>query len=118
MLQGLTHARMADIRTLRELLLSIDSELNESVKWNAPSYGYGADHRLTMRLQPGDRVELVLHRGAKKRSDAFAFSDETALVRWLAPDRGIVEIQDAAVLSERGDDLRKLGRAWLAATRD
>lgn len=117
-LATLDHARIDEVNSLREALRGLDPELNESIKWNAPSYGYGAEHRVTMRLHPGDRVELVLHRGAAKRSDAFAFEDMTGLLRWLAPDRGVVEITDVAMLKERLEDVKTLATAWLAATDD
>lgn len=116
-LDAMTHARMADVLALREILLSLDGELVESIKWNAPSYGFGKDHRLTMRLLPGDRVDLILHRGAAARTDDFTFEDFTGMVRWLAHDRGIIEFADSSLLNDCKDSLRALGRAWLAATK-
>lgn len=80
------------------------------MKWNAPSY---AD-RVTMRLHPGPRVELVLHRGAKPRELAgFTFDDPGGRVAWAAPDRGVVVLTGPADLD---DGLTDLVRRWLAAT--
>src|SRR5690606_10862776 len=64
-LDALQHARKAEIDTLRRLILSAVPGLVERIKWNAPSFGLGDDDRLTMRLHPGDRLQLILHRGAR-----------------------------------------------------
>ena len=42
---------------------------------------------MTFRLRPGDRLQLVLHRGAKVRDDAadFRFEDDSGLLEWAAP---------------------------------
>lgn len=117
LLDSLAHPRREEIERLRAALLGIDPELGESVKWNAPSYGYDGEHRLTMRLQPGARVELVLHRGAAKSTAAPPSIDDRGVVRWLAPDRGVVEFADAADMEARLPDVVAVAREWLAATR-
>jgi hypothetical protein len=75
---------------------------------------------VTFRLQPGDRVDLIFHRGAKKRvdPDAFRFEDPTGLLRWLAPDRGVVELVDQEHTEAQTGRVVELVEAWVAATRD
>lgn len=82
-LAGMDHARKPEIEALRSAILGAGMELTERVKWNAPSFCSGGDGRVTFRLQPGDRVELIFHRDAKKRSDTagFSFTDPTGLIR-------------------------------------
>lgn len=115
---SLVHARRDEVEALRATLLAADPDLVETIKWNAPSYGYQGTDRITMRLQPGNRVDLVFHRGAAKRDDAFRFEDPTGLVTWAAPDRGVVAVADRAMLDARLADIITLALAWLAATRD
>lgn len=69
-----------------------------------------------MRLKPGDRMELVLHRGAAKRVDAFEFSDPVGLVEWKTNDRGgvVFGVGDVAGLAV---DVRTLVAAWVWASR-
>lgn len=117
-MRSLVHARIDEVRVLRAAIREIDPDLRESIKWNAPSYGYGADHRLTMRLHPGDHVELILHRGAARRGDDFAFDDPSGLVRWLASDRGVITVVDSDMLAAALDDIRTVAARWLTATRD
>jgi hypothetical protein len=108
------------IERLRRAILTAGVELTERVKWNAPSFCAGGDDRITFRLQPGDRIELVLHRGARKRTDTdtFEFADPTGSVRWITPDRGVVAFTDAADTESRITEVVVLVEAWIAATSD
>ena len=99
-----------------QAILSGVPGLTERIKWNAPSFGPGDDDRITMRLQPGDRLQLVLHRGAKARPvDGFTFSDPAALIAWAAADRGVVTIAPGE-LDQLRAALVDLLRRWVAAT--
>lgn len=115
-LTTLTHARKAEVLALRAAIRAAVPTLTERVKWNAPSFCAAGDDRITFRLQPGDRVELIFHRGAKKRTDDFRFEDATGLVKWAAPDRGQVVFRDAADVAEKTPAVQSLARAWIAAT--
>jgi hypothetical protein len=122
---ALTHSRKAEVEYLRaailglELTLTEQTALTEHIKWNAPSFCFDDDDRITFRLHPGDRVELIFHRGAKKRSDTetFTFTDPSGLMDWLAPDRGIVKLADPAETHQRTPDIVRLVEAWITATR-
>jgi hypothetical protein len=81
-LQGLKHSRKAAMEAVRETILSAHPGITEQLKWNAPSFGIDGDDRITFRLQPGDRVQLVFHRGAQKRDDATRFSFQAAPACW------------------------------------
>ena len=117
-LAGLDHARKPEIDALRRAVLGARVELTERVKWNAPSFCAGGDDRVTFRLQPGDRVESIFHRGARNRSDTatFEFVDPTGLVRWLAPDRGVVVLADTADTDAKTAAVMTLVEAWIEAT--
>lgn len=116
---AMTHARKAEVEHLRTAILGLDVGLTEHVKWNAPSFCVDGDDRVTFRLQPGDRVELIFHRGAKKRSDTatFTFIDPTGLMNWLATDRGVVKLANAAETNQHTPDILRLVEAWTHATR-
>ena len=115
-MSGLEHSRKDEIEELRRVILEASPELVEHIKWNAPSYQIDGDDRITMRLKPGDRVELVLHRGAPKRTDAFEFVDPVGLVEWKTNDRGVVVFAAGAV-SAMAADVRTLVVAWVGASR-
>jgi hypothetical protein len=116
-LDDLTHARKAEILRLRDIILAADPGLSERVKWNAPSFGYGEQDRITFRLQPADRVELIFHRGAKPRdSEGFAFQNAGGLLRFVAVDRAVLTFADAADVEAKASRLPELVRAWMLAT--
>jgi hypothetical protein len=115
-LSTLQHSRRPEIESLRRMILAGVPGLTERIKWNAPSFGRGADDRITMRLQPGDRVQLVLHGGTAKRApDGFAFEDPTGLIEWAATDRGVISIE-AGQLETIAPELTELLGRWVDAT--
>ena len=116
-LDGLQHARKSEVAALRLVILSAVPDLVERIKWNAPSFGLGDDDRITMRLHPGDRVQLILHRGAKAGADDFfRFEDPDKLIAWAAPDRGVVTFRDADDLAGKSAVLSEVLRRWVACT--
>lgn len=114
-LRDLEHARKDEIEAVRAIIRTADKKLVEKIKWNAPSYGYG-DDRITFRLQPKDQVQLVFHRGAKKRVDEFRFDDATHLLQWVAEDRAVVTFTGADDIRAKKTKLTKLVKAWMQAT--
>ena len=116
-LDELQHARKAEVAALRLVILSAVPDLVERIKWNAPSFGLGDDDRITMRLHPGDRLQLILHRGAKAGADDFfRFEDPDRLIAWAAPDRGVVTFKDADDLAGKSAALSEALRRWVACT--
>ncbi|HEY0032464.1 MAG TPA: DUF1801 domain-containing protein [Devosia sp.] len=116
-LDNLDHARKSEIFALRGLILRAVPGLRETIKWNAPNYGLGDADRITMRLHPGNRVQLILHRGAKAGADdLFRFEDPDKLMSWAAPDRGVITIKDAADLAARSAAIGEALRRWVAMT--
>ena len=116
----LVHSRKPEIEQLRDAILAAPIEITEQVKWNAPSFCCDGDDRVTFRLHPGNRVELVFHRGAKKRADTstFTFHDPVGHLKWLAPDRGVVVLADHNDTNHMTADVAALVEAWMSATRD
>jgi hypothetical protein len=82
---------------LRLAILDSNDRITEHVKWNAPGFCYAGEDRVTFRLYPEDRVQLVFHRGSRVKDVAvsFAFEDDTGLLRWVANDRAVVALRDA-----------------------
>jgi hypothetical protein len=115
-LETLHHSRKSEVETLRRLILDAVPGLVERIKWNAPSFGL-IDDRITMRLHPGDRIQLILHRGAKAGADdLFRFEDPDKLIAWAAPDRGVITFADADDLAQKSEALVAALRRWVAMT--
>lgn len=58
-LRGLEHPLKDGIQELRVAILASDDEITEHIKWNAPSFCFRGDDRVTFRLQPGNRLQLI-----------------------------------------------------------
>jgi hypothetical protein len=116
-LDALEHRLKPEVLALRQLIVESVPGLTERIKWNAPSFGRGEDDRITMRLHPGDRLQLILHRGAKAGADDFfRFEDPDKLISWAAPDRGVISISDGADLEKKSAALAEILRRWVACT--
>jgi hypothetical protein len=117
-LRELSHPLKDGVVLLRDAILASDDAVTEHVKWNAPSFCYGGDDRITFRLRPGDRLQLVFHRGAKVRqdSDDFAFDDGDGLLAWASADRATLTLTDMDDVRARLDQVVALVSRWMRAT--
>jgi Domain of unknown function (DU1801) len=93
-IRELSHPLKPGIEDVRSAILASDDGITEHIKWNAPSFCWKGEDRVTFRLQPGDRLQLIFHRGAKVRDDEFEFNDDTGLMEWASADRAIVTFED------------------------
>ena len=117
-LQGLAHPLKDEAMKVRAAILASDDEITEHIKWNAPSFRYHGDDRVTFRLQPGNRLQLVFHRGAKVRpdSDDFVFEDASGLLEWSTADRGTVALDELDDLDAELPTVVELVGRWMRAT--
>ncbi len=102
---------------LRTSLLALPLAIDEHVKWNAPSYTYDGEDRVTFNLRPTDKVQFILHRGAKTRNDAdsFEFADPSGLLSPITADRGTVVFADLADARAKQERFDALVLAWVQA---
>lgn len=76
------------------------------------------EDRVTFRLQPKNRFQLIFHRGAKvKDSAGFAFEDGSGLLEWVAKDRAVVSLVDMKDVKAKKTALVKVVKQWTKATR-
>ena len=115
-------AQTPDIRRaverLRAIVLGAGDGITEHIKWNGPSFCIDGDDRITVGLAPKGGVRAILHRGVKvKDATGFAFVDDSGLIQWAAPDRGVVTFADEAAIAARAEAFAEICRRWLVATR-
>ena len=111
------HTLRAELDTLRQLVAAAEPRLVEGIKWNAPSYAFAGDDRLTFNLGAKDRVRLIFHCGVKKRATKGRVPvDDGGLLEWAADDRGIATFRSAAEVAAVKKSLPQVVRDWLAAT--
>lgn len=114
LLERLDHPLKPAVLALRQIVRAADPRIGEEVKWNAPSF-FTAEHFATFNLRAKDRVQLVLHRGAKPREAAerLAVADPAGLLSWKSNDRAVAEFRDLADVEARRDALTAIVRSWI-----
>jgi hypothetical protein len=117
-LATLEHPFKEEVGRLRAVVLAAHPEMNERIKWNAPSFGPRDEDRVTFRLPPKGGLQLIFHRGVKpKPVDEFTFDDETGFLTWPARDRAVLSIRDADDLKAKEATIGKLVARWIEATK-
>jgi len=117
LLRDLVHPLKPGVERLRSAILEADPGVTEHVKWNAPSFMYAGEDRVTFKLRPSDRIQLIFHRGAKVRkdSDRFTFHDPTGLMKWVSADRGVVTFNHLDAVDANRDQVVRLVAEWVRA---
>ncbi len=116
-LDALLHNRKDEIRALRKAIITLDENITETIKWNAPNFCWKGHDRVTLRLHPGDRLEIILHRGAKKKEYLpVILNDSENLIFWITPDRGVIKISDHYMLNENLPQILKMILEWMQKT--
>lgn len=116
-LEKLEHPHKPAIEALRSIILRVDSRIREEVKWNAPSF-YITEHFATFKLRPLSTVQIVLHTGAKVKSNAGAveIDDPEGLLTWPATDRCLATFSGMEDVELRGAAFEQIVRQWIART--
>lgn len=118
-LRKLEHPLKREIEEVRRIVLSIDQELSEHVKWNAPSFCFRDDDRITFNLHGREFFRLVLHRGAKTKESADLkpyFDDAQGFMEWAANDRAIIKFTDLQDVEAKSEPLKEVIGRWLEVT--
>jgi uncharacterized protein YdhG (YjbR/CyaY superfamily) len=60
-LQGLSHPLKAEVEAVRSIIKSVNKDINEEIKWKAPSFNYKGEYLVTFNLREMKRIHLVFH---------------------------------------------------------
>lgn len=60
-LRGLSHPLTAEIEAVRAIIKGADKNINEEIKWKAPSFNYKGKYLVTFNLRDAKRIHLVFH---------------------------------------------------------
>ena len=102
------------MQAVRDLIKGVNPAITEHIKWNAPSFCYNGDDKVTMNLHAKDTIQLIFHRGAKvKDSKDFTFEDSTGLLEWLAADRATVKLHSMEDVTTKKAALAKVVNQWM-----
>ncbi|GIP33748.1 DUF1697 domain-containing protein [Paenibacillus sp. J2TS4] len=118
-MNNLEHPLKQEIAEVRKIILSANEHISEHIKWNAPSFCYQNEDRVTFNLHGKDSFRLVFHCGSKvkKITKEPLFKDTTGLLEWVAGDRAIVTFTDMNDVHAKKEKLIEVMNRWLEATR-
>ena len=110
----LAHPHKDAIQEVRALVLSADPRVNERIKWNAPSF-FIDDDFATFKLQPPSTIQLVLHTGAKVKSQlrTFSIDDPHKLLKWAAGDRCVLTLTSAEHAQQMREAVASIIKQWI-----
>lgn len=116
-MQRLDHPLKAEIEAVREIILGADVGITEQIKWNAPSFCYQGDDRVTFRLHPSNQfIQLIFHRGAKvKEPREMKVQDDTGLLEWVTGDRATLSLRSMEEVQAHASALKSLISQWIKA---
>jgi uncharacterized protein YdhG (YjbR/CyaY superfamily) len=60
-LENLSHPLKAEIEAVRSIIKGVNKNINEEIKWNAPSFNYKGEYLVTFNLRDAKRIHLVFH---------------------------------------------------------
>jgi hypothetical protein len=110
--------RLAQVSLLRALILGVQPGLTEHIKWNAPSYQWDGEDRITFNLQNKERqVRLVLHMGAttpENKKGKPVLDDETGLLVWQSDIRALLSFTGVEDITAKQEPVKTLLTRWLA----
>jgi hypothetical protein len=115
-LRALEHPLKQELESVRQIILGVSPAIREEIKWNAPSF-YTTDHFATFQLRATDKLQLILHTGAKTKETAetgLKISDPAGLLKWLAKDRCVVTFRSSAEIAAQKAALESILREWIA----
>lgn len=113
-MEALEHPLKAEIEALRAIILGADGRIQESVKWNAPSF-YIDRHFATFRLHPGGILQVILHTDAKGKGspEEIKVEDPEGLLKRAAPDRYVAAFNSMEDVRSKGTAFSSILKQWI-----
>lgn len=115
-MNNLEHPLKREIEEVRKIILDANGNLTEHIKWNAPSFCFNNEDRVTFNLHGKGYFKLVFHRGAKVKDNMGnepLFEDNTGILDWVAADRATVKFIDMNDVDAKREKLVDVVNKWL-----
>jgi hypothetical protein len=118
-MNNLEHPLRNEIEEVRQIILNANNQITEHIKWNAPSFCFKDEDRITLNLHGKGYFQLVFHCGAKVKDNIGngpLFDDTTGLLDWVAIDRAIVKFTDMNDVQAKKEKLAEVITKWIEVT--
>jgi uncharacterized protein YdhG (YjbR/CyaY superfamily) len=63
-MEKLDHPFKAEVQLIRDIIKSVNKDITEQIKWNAPSFSYKGEYLVTFNLWEKQKIHLVFHNQA------------------------------------------------------
>jgi len=115
-LVALSPEKNEQVLLLRRYIQDAEPSLEEHIKWNAPSYIYNGEDRITFNvLNKEGAVRLVFHMGAfrKENKKAEPVLKDTSLINWVSDIRGYATFKDLNEIRSQKRSIQNVVRRWI-----
>lgn len=114
----LEHQMKDEIEDVRKIILSANDKITEHIKWNAPSFQYLDEDRITFHLHGKDNFQLIFHFGSKLKNRELGpndrlIEDSSGVLEWKTADRAIMKFTDQHDVKAKEEKLREVITKWL-----
>lgn len=117
-LDDLDDDKRLQVEMLRDLILKTEPQLVEHIKWNAPSYMFNGEDRITLNLiNKQDVVKLIFHMGATRQENkkgAPVIEDKSGIIEWSSDIRGVVTLTSLEDINSKLPLLKTFIKNWLS----
>lgn len=115
-LNDLAPEKRQQVELLRQIILE-NTDVTEHVKWNAPSYVYNYEDRMTFNLY-GD-VKILIHMDATRKEDKKGtpiMDDPDHIISWNSDIRGTITFSDLKDVETKREAFISVIQRWLTLT--
>lgn len=108
-----------EIEYLRTIIMSVDFDLTEGIKWNGPNYSINGKDLITIRIDSPKRLQIIFHRGAKvlEQPKERVLSEKYDFLLWKENDRAIATFNSLKEIQENTSMLKEVVTKWIEATK-
>lgn len=114
-MKKLKHPLKKEIETVRKIILGVNPDISEGIKWNVPSFRT-VDYFATFHVRSTSSLQLIFHTGAKVKEIAktgLKIADPDGLIKWLAKDRCMVTLGKGKEIESNRKALEAIIRQWI-----
>ncbi len=99
------HPLNEEIQRVREIILSAEEGLEETIKWNSPTFLYKGN-MASYFINAKKHVSLMFHKGA-------LIEDSSGLLEGEGKEARTVKLHSLEEIEERKADLQRIVRTWV-----
>lgn len=112
------HPLRQEIECLRELILSVEHDLLENIKWNGPNYSIKGEDRITLKINHPKQIQVIFHRGSKvkEKPSEKILKENFPFLKWRENDRAVATFKSREEILENREMIVDFAGKWLDAT--